>query len=240
MRAEWIKVRTLPSSFWLLVGTVAATVAVSAVAIGTLDCPIAATCTEDIPKMSLIGVRLGQILVAVFAALAVTNEYGTNMIQTTLLTKPQRLRVVVSKLVVVTVITLVTAAISVAISLVVTGIMLPGHGISLRASIGSVLYLGLIAILGFGIGLILRDTAGAITAVFALLFIAPMAGMFINHPVWHHRLEKFGPMAAGLAIQTTKGLPTLPVQPWTGLGIFACYSLALVLVGAAVFQLRDA
>jgi ABC-2 type transport system permease protein len=240
MRAEWTKVRTLPSSVWLLVGTVAATVAVSAISISTLGCPVAATCTEDIPKMSLIGVRLGQILVAVFAALAITNEYGTSMIQTTLLTRPRRLRVVASKLVVVTLITLVTAAIAVAISLAITGMVLPGHGVSVRASLGSVLYLGLIAILGFGIGLIVRDTAAAITTVFALLFISPMASMFINHPVWHYRLEKFAPMAAGLAIQTTQGLPALPVQPWTGLGIFACYSLVSVLFGAAVFQLRDA
>jgi hypothetical protein len=47
-------------------------------------------------------------------------------------------------------------------------------------------------------------------------------------------------MTAGLAIQATKGLDQLPIRPWAGLGVLAAYAGAAMLLGAALFKLRDA
>jgi ABC-2 type transport system permease protein len=62
----------------------------------------------------------------------------------------------------------------------------------------------------------------------------------VTDPQWHERLQKLAPMTAGLAIQATKGLDQLPIRPWAGLGVLAAYAGAAMLLGAALFKLRDA
>jgi ABC-2 type transport system permease protein len=57
---------------------------------------------------------------------------------------------------------------------------------------------------------------------------------------WQRRYEAIGPMPAGLAIQATKDLSTLPIQPWTGLGVLAAWAAGAMLIGWLVLQRRDA
>ena len=54
-------------------------------------------------------------------------------------------------------------------------------------------------------------------------------------PSWSRRLEQIGPMTAGLSIQATTGLRSLPLTPRQGLGV-----LALWATGALALRLRDA
>lgn len=49
-----------------------------------------------------------------------------------------------------------------------------------------------------------------------------------------------GPASAGLAVQATKNLDSLPIAPWSGLAVLAAWAGAGLLAGAAVFTLRDA
>jgi ABC-2 type transport system permease protein len=81
LRAEWTKLRTLPSTGWLLLGVVVLTVAVSAAASAALSCQSSAACHPDITKLSLTGTDLGQAVVAIVAVLAVTGEYATGMLR---------------------------------------------------------------------------------------------------------------------------------------------------------------
>jgi len=258
VRAEWTKLRTVPSTAWLVLVGVAATVALGAlVAAGTSTshCPTVSACDHDTTKLSLIGVHLGQIAVAVLSVLAITNEYATRMIQSTLTAVPRRSLVWASKLAVVTAMALVVGALGVAGSVVAARQILPGNGFTTargyavlpladeatrRAALGTVLYLGLIALLSVAIGAIVRDTAGALTSVFGLLYLAPMLSMIINDPRWHRRIERYSPMTAGLAVQATRNLNQLAIGPWAGLGLFALYTAGVVLVAAVVFVWRDA
>ena len=71
LRAEWIKLRTLTSTVWLLVGAVAVTVGVSAaIAAGTHQS--AGGGGQDPTKIALTGIDLGQAVVAVLAVLAIS------------------------------------------------------------------------------------------------------------------------------------------------------------------------
>lgn len=97
----------------------------------------------------------------------------------------------------------------------------------------------MIALLSVGVGLIVRDTAVAITAVLALLYAAPMIIAFTSDPVWQERLQRFAPGPAGLAIQATVNLDQLPIGPWAGLGVLAAYAAAALLAGGALFAVRD-
>jgi ABC-2 type transport system permease protein len=53
-------------------------------------------------------------------------------------------------------------------------------------------------------------------------------------------IEQIGPMTAGLAIQATTNLPTLPISPWAGLGVLAAWAACALLSGALLLELRDA
>jgi ABC-2 type transport system permease protein len=256
--AEWTKLRTVPSTPWLVLAAVGFTVAASAAMTASVDtslCPSPLECHEDTTKLSLSGVQFGQVAVVVLAVLAITGEYGTGMIQTTLAARPRRETVLLTKAAVVTATVLAAGTLSVLGSLAAGRAILPGNGFTaangypplsladgptLRAAAGTVLYLGLVALLSVGVGTAVRDSAGAIVTVLTLLYVFPVIATFVTDPQWHERLEKFAPMTAGLAIQATTGLDQLPIQPWPGLGVLAAYAGAALLLGMLLFKLRDA
>lgn len=100
VRSEWTKLRTVPSTGWLLLAIVGCTVVATAAtvaSVSTTHCPTPAECFEDTTKLSLTGVWLGQAAVVALAVLAITSEYGTRTIQTTLAANPHRLGVLATK-----------------------------------------------------------------------------------------------------------------------------------------------
>jgi ABC-2 type transport system permease protein len=247
VHAEWTKLRTLPSTGWLLLAIVALTVLAAAATtapVGTSHCPPAG-CFEDTTKLSLGGVRLSQVAVVVFAVLMIGNEYGTGMIQITLTANPRRPSVLLAKALVLTGAVLVTGSLAVLGSLAVGGAILNHNGFDgyggpmWQAGFGTVVYLVLVGLLALGVGTALRDTAGAITAMLALLFLAPVITGLVHDPDWRTWLDKLSPMQAGLAIQNTMRLDRLPIGPWAGLGVLAAWAAAAIALGGLVLVARD-
>jgi len=62
----------------------------------------------------------------------------------------------------------------------------------------------------------------------------------VLNPAWQHRIARWAPMNAGLAIQATRNLGTLPIRPWAGLGVLAAWTAVALLAGALLLRLRDA
>jgi ABC-2 type transport system permease protein len=254
LRAEWTKLRTSPGTAWLLLAVVAATVAVSAAAAATARCP-AAGCGEDPGKISLTGVDLGQAAVAVVAVLAVSTEYSTGMIRTTLAAMPGRVTVLAAKAAVVSALILAAGALAAAGSLLTGWLILPGHGFTrahgfppltladgpvLRATAGSVLYLALIGLLSLGAAAAVRDSAVAIGAVLGLLYLAPVVAAVVTNATVQRHLLQAAPMTAGLAVQATTGLRSLPLSPWQGLAVLAAWAAGALLAGGLLLRYRDA
>lgn len=102
------------------------------------------------------------------------------------------------------------------------------------------LYLGLVAVIGVGIATIVRGTAAALTAALTVLYAVPLLVRFVSDPAWQEQLQRWSPSSAGLAIQATTGLDRLPIQPWAGLGVLACYAAVTLVCAAALFRARDA
>ena len=101
LRAEWTKTRTAPGTFWLLLGAVAVTVAVSGLAVAASSCrSLTATCQADPARLSLTGAEFGQAVVAVLAVLAISTEFDTGMIRVTFAALPGRCVVLAAKAVV--------------------------------------------------------------------------------------------------------------------------------------------
>lgn len=248
LHAEWTKLRTTASAGWLLLALVVLTVAATAAATATVSCPPDG-CGYDVGKLGLFGVQAGQAVVVILAILAVTGEYNTGMIRTTLSAMPRRGTVLAAKTVLVTGMTLAAGVVGVLGSVVVGRLILPGNGFTLydltdgpmlRASVGSVLYLGLIAVLSLGVATMVRDAAVAIGVVFGLLFVLSVVPMMVDNTEWQRFLWRISPMNAGLAIQATTDLSSLPLSPWAGLGVLALWAIAALLAGGLLLHSRDA
>lgn len=255
LHAEWTKIRTVTSPRWLLLGTIAATVALSAAVTSVMICGTVGCGGYDTVKLSLTGVELGQALVAILAAEVISGEYSSGMICTTLAAMPRRATVLAAKAVTLTGIVVAAGTVAVLGSLLAGRLILPGHGFTaarsypalsltagpvLRAAIGSVLYLTLITLLSLGIATAVRDSATSIGIVLGLLYLFPILSQVISNPHWQRLLQQTGPMTAGLAIQATTDLPSLPISPWAGLGVTAGWAAAALLVGGLLLRTRDA
>jgi ABC-2 type transport system permease protein len=255
LHAEWTKLRTTPGPGWLLLGSTALTVALSATVAATSTCPSPGGCNQDPAKLSLSGIQLGQALVVILAVLVISGEYHTGMIRTTLTAMPRRTTVLAAKAAVISGVVLAAGTIAVLGSLLAGRLLLPGdgftpahghpplsltHGPTLRAAAGSVLYLALIALLSLGVATAVRDAATAIGIVLGLLYLFPIIAQLVGDPHWQRHLKQLGPMTAGLAIQATTNPHGLPISPWAGLGVLAAWATAALLTGGLLLHLGDA
>ncbi len=254
LHAEWTKLRTAPGTTWLLFAVIAATVALGAVADAAARCP-SASCHLDPARTSLTGIYLSQAIVVILAAAAVSSEYSSGMIRVTFTAMPRRGIVLAAKAAVSTTLVLAAGTIAVLGSLLAGRLILPGHGFTaghgyppvslgdgpvLRAAAGSVLYLALIALLSLGVAAAVRDTAMAIGAVLGLLYVFPVVAVVLGKSHLARHIQQIAPMTAGLAVQATTSLRSLPITPWAGLGVLATWAAAALLAGGLLLHLRDA
>jgi ABC-2 type transport system permease protein len=253
LHAEWTKQRTTPGATWLALATVVLTAGLGAAVAAATS--YTSGSGEDLAKISLTGIDLGQAVIAILATTAISNEYSTGMIATTLTALPRRATMLAAKAGMVTAVALVAGTAAVLASLLAGRLLLPGNGFTpahgyallslgeastLRAAAGSVLYLALIGLLSLGIATAVRDSATGIGVVLALLYLFPIIASAVTDPQWQRHLQQISPMNAGLAIQNTTNLRGLPIGPWAGLGVLAAWAAAAMLAGGLTLRLRDA
>jgi ABC-2 type transport system permease protein len=253
LKAEWTKFRTIAGPFWLLAGVVAVTVAVGAMAATGTRCPSAA-CGVDPATVSFTGIYPAQAVAAVVGVLAIGNEYSTGMAKLSLIAMPRRLTWLFAKAAVLTAPVLTASTLAVAGAALAGRLILPSHGFTpthgypsltsgtdLRAAIGAVTYLTLIALLSLGAAAATRDSAAAIGLVLGVLYLFPITAAIFssNKPLARH-LDQIGPLPAGLDAQATTGINSLPLTPWQGLGVVALWTAGAVLIGALALKFRDA
>jgi hypothetical protein len=108
----------------------------------------------------------------------------------------------------------------------------------LRAVIGAGLYIPVLALLALGIGALIRRSAGAIAAIFGLIFVLP--GLVLALPSsWSNAISKYLPSNAGEAIfRTIRDRSTL--SPWVGFALFCGYAAAALVAAGVVLNRRDA
>ena len=254
LHAEWTKLRTVGATGWLWLGIVVVTVGVSAAAASVVTCPPTG-CAYDLPKVSLTGVQVGQAVVAILAVLGISGEYATGMIRTTLTAMPHRGTVLAVKAALLVGLTLTAGTVAVLASLLAGRLILPGNGFApasghallsladgptLRAAVGSVLYLALIALFSLGVGAAVRDSAAAIGIVLGVPYLFSILTSMTRNAELARFLYQVSPMNAGLTIQATVDLAAIPLTPWAGLGVLAAWSAAALLAGGLLLRFRDA
>jgi len=186
----------------------------------------------------------------------ISGEYSTGMIAVTFTAMPRRWTVLAAKAVTLTGLVLAAAVVAVAGSLAAGRLILTGNGITaaqgfavvslahgptVRAAVGSVLYLALVGLLSLGIATIVRDSAAATGTVLGVLYVPPVIALFLgSEPAWQRWIERYTPVNAGLAILNTTGLRHLAISPWAGLGVLAGWAAAGLLAAGLLLRLRDA
>jgi ABC-2 type transport system permease protein len=242
IRAEALRLATT-RAHWLLA---AGAIALIAGAAALTAAAISFTGGISPARQVLAIAGLAQTVALIAGALSVTSEFRHKTITPAVLITPRRTPLLTAKL-----ITLAAAglAFGLAATGIATAITLPllaarhlpagisGTGTAAIIAGGGIAT-ALCAALGIGVGAIIRNQAGAIIAVLALVYIAePLLG-FIPH--LSTTIQQYG--LGGLAAAThTAGFPRnahLLGQPAAAL-ILAGYPAAALLAGAALLRRRD-
>jgi ABC-2 type transport system permease protein len=248
--SEWIKFRTLRSTWFSLGAAMLVTIALGVLITALRGADIVQhgdfRNEEDWTRISLGGVLLAQLAVAVLGVLMITGEYSTGMIRASLSAVPHRNAVLLAKAAVLAVVTFVLGTIvsftaflggQATIAGDHFGASLSSPG-ALRAVIGGGLYLALVAMLGLGLGFIFRNTGGALAALFGLLLILPLLVQAFPSG-FRDDVSKFLPLNAGIEIMSTQTSNDV-LSPWAGIGVFALYVGLALGVGWVVLRRRDA
>jgi len=248
LQAEWIRFRSLRSTWITLAVTILFVVGLGALFTAARaahwppDDPSEAL-TFDPTRASLGGTFLAQLAVGVLGVLLVTGEYSTGMIRATFTAVPRRLAVLTGRSVVFAVVTFVLLLPTCVIAFVLGQHLLSSKDIQThfgapgvtRAVIGAALYLVAIGLLGVALGWLVRHTAGAIAVLVGLLLILPILVHLLPDP-WPDRISKWLPGDAGQALWAVRHDPT-SLAPWAGFGILMLY-VAAGLIGAALLLHR--
>jgi ABC-type transport system involved in multi-copper enzyme maturation permease subunit len=247
MRAEWTKLRSVRSTMWTLAMTLVVCIGLAPLlSLAVIHQPHKELSDFDPAGFSLIGLFLGQLIVGALGVLVVSAEYSTGTIRASLTATPQRLVMLLAKILTFSVVIAVVSFVVTFAAFFVTQAVLNTHdlgvslgeGSTLRKVCGGALYLVVVGLLGLGIGTILRHSAAAISTVLALLFVLPILAGALPQS-WQEHVVKYLPGQAGQAIfQRVPDSVTL--APWTGLALFAGYALLALVIGAVLLRRRDA
>jgi len=249
VHAEWIKIRSVRSTVFTLLFMVVLGVGISA--LGALAAR-AVTDHNHFHRVinpvtqSLGGTLIAQIAIGVLGVLVFTGEVSSGTLRSTFAAVPQRWKVLLAKVLVYFVIALVASEVvtfacffvgQAIMSGVIPTATLSDPGV-LRAVAGTGLYLPVIGVLALAIGVMIKRTAGAITAFVGIYLVLPLLVTALPSP-YSTDINKFLPFQVSQVM-----LSNVPVSnslsPWTGFFAVVGYTVILVIVAGYLLNTRDA
>jgi ABC-2 type transport system permease protein len=242
VRMEWIKLRSLRSTWWVLSLTVAGAIGI-AVAVGVNT----KNAGGDLTNNALAGISLGLLLIGVLGVLVMTGEYSSGMIRATLTAIPNRPLVLAAKATVFGVVTLVMGEAAAFIAFFAGNASLPGTipppsfdqpGV-LRAVVMAGPGYCMIGLIGLGVGAIVRHSPAAIAVLVGGVYVlaqivaafSPSILAYLPISIVANSLSATKPMGDG-SIHL--------LSPWTGLGMLCLYAAVALGTGAWLLARRDA
>jgi ABC-2 type transport system permease protein len=248
--SEWTKLRSVRSTRWSLLIAL-----VLIIGIGILACVVFESRWPHLApherahfrplRANLAGVNFAQLAFGVLGVLVMTAEYSTGMIRSSFSAVPKRLPVLWAKAIVFGLVAFVISLPAVFIVFVVGQGILSGQHINisishpgvLRALFGAALYLTVMGLFGLGLGAIIRNTAGGIAALAAIVFVLPPI-MGLLPTSFSNSVDPYLPSNAGGAVWTINPDPNT-LHPWVGLALFAGYAALALVIAAGLLRGRD-
>lgn len=251
IRSEWTKFWSLRSTWWTLLIAFVVTVGFATLiawgASSTFDkMSPQEKATLDVTNLATVGVAFGQLAFAVLGALVIASEYSTGGIRTTLVAVPNKVRVLLAKVVVFGVVAAVVGIVASFVSFFVAMTFWAPHHVAaslstpavLRSVIGAGLIGLLSGLLGVALGTLIRHTAGAITSAVALLFVIPPLTNLLPGS-WGKAISIRFTTNAGQRIAEVIHTPG-QLSPWTGFFWMLGECVIPLIIGAWLMKRRDA
>lgn len=265
LHSEWIKLRSLRSTFWCYLAILIISVGLGALLATAFpdqgELPYAVRQGIWV-QVATLGIGFSQLVAAVLGALMITGEYGTGMIRSTFTASPHRLPAITAKALVVGAATFVVGLVSIVAGALVAVPLLPavdihpdlGDARAWLSFLGGAGYLALVALLSFSIGAIIRNSAGGIAAALGLILVLPSVLLIfaeVTQTLWAQNLGRFLPNDAGARmysypseIDTVQQTPTpseiITLEPWQGLLVLLAWNIVLYAIAAVLTKRRDA
>ncbi|ASR53813.1 ABC transporter permease subunit [Cellulomonas sp. PSBB021] len=258
VRSEWIKLWSLRSTVWTLAITAVVIVGfVLLITWGMLDANEMSGSSDDVNALDAFGAipYLGPTAVAVLGALTITGEYTTGMIRSSFAAAPRRLPALWAKGLVLALVVFVVTALAVAVAASLQALIFGGQGASVdlgdpqvvRALVGNALYVTMIGVLAFGLGVLMRHSAAAITTTLGILLVLPILFSLIP---WKplQDLTPYLPSVAGSQMTFTDAMieqqagftDSVVLSSWEGFGVLLAYLVVVLAAGAWLTKRRDA
>ncbi|GAB3956734.1 ABC transporter permease subunit [Micromonospora vulcania] len=247
LAAEWTKLFSVRTTWWtalaglLLMAASAGQLAIYAANDNTNDDPLDDRGIVTVGSVMIDSIELTQYAVLALGLLAITAEFTSGTIRTTLQCNPSRGRVLLAK-------ALVAGAVTAALGLLLGGVgalvawpVLGEWGSAPAAgTIGDVvavaIYLALIGVLALGLGAALRSAVLTLVVLFATLMIVPLSLQEPDITVLNRIADAFPGVAGGHFLAGD----TEPYPPAVGLLLLAAWAGAALLLGRAALRRRDA
>jgi ABC-2 type transport system permease protein len=250
LASEWSKLTSLRFTritLGLGLAISLATAALASVAIGSTETQWPESLHPA--TFSMIGNIFSLIIYSVFGVMVMAGEYSSGMIRLTLTATPRRGRVFMAKLILVTSIVFVFGLITTLGMFLVTQAILGAYGMPLEGlgdadTRGIVFGLGaampFFPVLGLALAAILRNTAGAITTVLALLWLPQIFGEFLP-TWWRENVVSLLPQSGmdSLTIGHIEDSPNF-TEPVVAVAIVATWLVAIVGAAYVTFMRQDA
>ena len=254
MDSEFAKIRSVRSTYWTLLICLLVSVGISLLiaAVTAANWDTISQSDRASTGMSTVvaGVYFGVLVTGVLGVMVVSTEYGTGMMRTSLTAFPRRAMLFLAKASVLTIVVLLLGVVIAFASYAVASPFYTRHGVdlslsetaNLRALLAVPVYLTLVALMGLGLGFLLRHTAGAISSLVSLFFVLPIITNFLPGTTGKD-INKIVPSNAGSAMMathatTTDGNPEL--SPVGGLVALLIWTAVLLVPAFWSFRHRDA
>jgi hypothetical protein len=242
VRAEWGKLWGLRST-WVVFSVVAVLAVGLAGAIGATARPE----RQPDPGGAFLAVDVFSLVLGVFGILMVTGEYGSGLIRSTFAAVPRRLPVLLAKAVALAAATVPLMLAVCAASLLVDHALTPAgqrFGLDdpgvLRATIGAAAAPVGLALLGLGLGALLRHTAGAITVYVLSMLVLPALLRAVLPADLGGDVVRYVPVAAAQALYSLPGSnPFRMLSPGAAALVLAAWVLVALAAGGLVMGRRD-
>ncbi|MGO4299988.1 ABC transporter permease subunit [Leifsonia sp. RAF41] len=262
VRSEWIKLRTLRSTFWTLISVVVLVVGIASLVAFVIPdkttfvdrvsaaqrVAVEAQAAHFASTAATAGLTFASLVIAVLGVLVMSGEFSTGMIRSSFTAVPRRFPVFAAKALVLFVVAFIAGLVSSAASWGVAVPILTAKGYTgdlyssdtLWAVLGAATYLALVAVFALGVGAILKSTAGGVAGALGVLLVLPIIASVVSgrtQTQWvadaeHYLISNAGSGMSGLANGT--------LEPWANVVTVLVWAAVSFVVGAVLLQRRDA
>jgi len=243
--SEWAKLRSVRSTYWTLLIAAVTSIGISAaVALTFVTQPSAGRPRIDPLLPGFLSLEYAVVAAGVLGVLSFGSEHASGLIRTTFAAVPRRRAVLAAKAAVAGTVTLIAGELLCFASFFLVQAILSGKhlGVSLSrpgvagAVLGEGVLLSVCAMLGLGLGAMIRHTAGAVAALFGLLFLPAIVGL-LPAP-WNDRIGRFTLVYAAQQVAALHARAGL-FSPGLSMLVVIAWPAAVLLAAAVLITRRD-